>query len=375
MTVCHHCGNEIFGTPFNCPDCGKNYCNLHTDPIVHNCALEREPTTPTPSTYVTPHYAAPSPTSVPVSPSPSAQGYVNAQQSPSAGYQQSTTSSGYSSSSVRGTTDGSFTWHHQEKMVPPNAFDPDSGIDFKGILWQYKSEFTHFIIGASLIFLIGILMYLQYIIMFNGLFTDLNNYGIPTMYDNVNWMLFMLAGFFTIAFICHELGHRQVAVHFSLQTKFRLLTFGMMLTFMSIAVSLFALITNTPPIPIPALPGAVVVLGLDKIDKRTGLCKTAGPLINLILGSILFVICFYIPKELYPLNFFFLLGAQVNFGLGTFNMLPFGILDGNNIVKWKKAVYFPLFAILITLLVITYVLSFNIVVFIPDSLTRYINFG
>ena len=92
----------------------------------------------------------------------------------------------------------------------------------------------------------------------------------------------MLAGFYATAFLFHEFGHRQVAVHFNLQTKFRLLTFGMILTVFSIVFGIFSLFPGGISLPTLALPGAVVVLGLSKIDRTTGLCKAAGPTVNLV---------------------------------------------------------------------------------------------
>jgi Zn-dependent protease len=108
-----------------------------------------------------------------------------------------------------------------------------------------------------------------------------------------------------------------------------------------------------------ALPGAVVVLGLEKIDRKTGLCKAAGPLVNLVYGSILLIVSFLIPKTLYPLNYFFGLAAYLNYMLGAFNMLPIGILDGQNIWKWSKKVYLGLMGSLGVLLVITIVIIYT----------------
>ncbi|MFX1481277.1 MAG: M50 family metallopeptidase, partial [Promethearchaeota archaeon] len=160
------------------------------------------------------------------------------------------------------------------------------------------------------------------------------------------WITFMLAGIYVTAFLFHEFGHRQVAKHFKLQTKFRLLTFGMIIT-------LFSLIAGLLKIPIPslALPGAVVVLGLEKVSKRTGLCKAAGPSVNLVYGIILLVLSFLVP--FYPLNFLFVISAYLNFMLGAFNMIPIGILDGQNIWKWNKKVYILLASSLVALLIIT----------------------
>jgi len=241
---------------------------------------------------------------------------------------------------IRGTSDGTYTWYRQEQAVPENAFDPDSGINFKGILLAHKSEFLHFIIGCTLIFLIGLISFYNQIIS-----------------SGYIWALFMLAGFYMTAFLFHEFGHRQVAVHFGLQTKFRLLTFGMLLTVLSLIMGFISLVSSSATFPMLALPGAVVVLGLDKINKKTGLCKAAGPSVNLVYGSILLIVSLLIPNMFYPLNYFIGYAAYFNFMLGAFNMIPVGILDGQNIWKWNKRVYIGLIASLGILLVITLFLT------------------
>ncbi len=304
MPICYHCGVEVPET-FNCTKCGQNYCSLHKNPIDHECNIVIE------SQHLQQYQQSP-PT------------YVESSQIPFSQqehmYQQQLTPS-----EVRGTTDGTYTWYRQEQTVPENAFDPDSGISFKGIFLAHKSELTHFLIAGIMIYAIGLLSFY-------------NSLG-PTYF----WTLFVLAAFYVTAFLFHELGHRQVAVHFKLQTKFRLLTYGLLMTLISLGRF--------------ALPGAVVVLGLDKISRKTGLCKAAGPFVNLVYGTLLFLISFIVPRSLYPLNYIFCIGAYLNFMLGSFNMIPFGILDGQNIWKWKKKVYFGLIGSLVPLLIITMVIT------------------
>ncbi len=319
MANCAHCGDEIIGDPFFCSGCGYNYCLRHKEPENHDCSVVRESA----SFQQTPTTAQPYnqlPQAAPI-----AQEQI---------YQQSTTPG-----VVRGTTDGTYTWYRQESQVPVDAFDPDSGIKFKGILLPHKSELFHFIIGVSLIFIIGILIF----------YPSLINTG-------YEWAIFMLAGFYATAFLFHEFGHRQVAIHFGLQTKFRLLTFGMILTVSGLVFGLFSLISGGLGFPSLALPGAVVVLGLAKIDRTTGLCKAAGPIVNLVYGSILLIISFIIPT--YPLNMLIGLAASLNFMLGTFNMIPIGILDGQNIWRWNKKIYITLAGSLLILLIITYALVY-----------------
>ncbi|MEE9378806.1 MAG: hypothetical protein V3V33_12310 [Candidatus Lokiarchaeia archaeon] len=322
MANCAHCGDELIGDPFYCNECGYNYCLRHKEPENHDCSVVRDSTSfqQTPTTTQT--YSQ-SPQVAPIS-----QEQL---------YQQPTTPG-----VVRGTTDGSYTWYRQENQVPVDAFDPDSGIKFKGILLSHKSEFLHLLIGSLLIFIIGLINFYS---------ENLINFGFW-------WAIIMLAGFYMTAFLFHEFGHRQVAKHFGFQTKFRLLTFGMALTVFSIVMGL-STINSGIPSPTLALPGAVVVLGLDKISRETGLCKAAGPTINLIYGIILLLISFIIP--IWPLNYFIGNAASLNFLLGAFNMIPVGILDGQNILKWSKKVYFILAGSLLTLLIINYT-----IIYVPE---------
>lgn len=331
MPLCYHCGEEV-SQVFHCDQCGQNYCSYHQDPISHDCNIVRE-------TLHMSQMQAASPGFVQVPRSgPTIQDRIYEQQRPSAAYQQPAMGGTSSAASVRGTTDGSFTWYRQESAIPENAFDPDSGIEFKGIMLPHKSEFLHLLIGGALIFIIGFMGFYNQQLIALGL----------------TWAIFMLAGFYTTAFLFHEFGHRQVAKHFGLQTKFRLLTFGMILTAFGLIAGLSALLIGGMTLPSLALPGAVVVLGLEKVDRKTGLCKAAGPIVNLVYGLILLIISFIIPKTFYPLNMFIAIAAALNFTLGLFNMIPIGILDGQNIFKWNKQLYIILFASLLLLLIIAY---------------------
>jgi len=322
LTNCFHCGEEIIGQSFYCKECGQNYCVFHKDPIIHECNLVKENNEikvyPQPSISYTERFIPP-------------QEQISSHQS----------TSGF----LRGTTDGTYTWYREEIQIPVNAFDPDSGIKFRGILLSHKSEFLHLLIGSSLIFLIGLINFYN---------RRLINFGFM-------WAIFMLAGFYMTAFLFHEFGHRQVAKHFGFQTKFRLLTYGMILTAFSIVIGLSTMGSDFPA-PTLALPGAVVVLGLDKVSRETGLCKAAGPMVNLIYGTILLILSIFI--SFWPLNLFIANAASLNFLLGTFNMIPVGILDGQNIFKWSKKVYFVLIISLLTLLAVNY-----LIIYVPELQT------
>ena len=324
MPKCYHCAEEV-AQPFKCSGCGQNYCHLHQDPIIHNCSIVKEESSHSPYQATRPAYTNVSQAS-PTQP-----------QYATTGYQPQVTQG-----VARGTTDGTYTWYRQETLIPEDAFSPDSGIDFKGILFPYQSEFMHLLIGSGLIFVIGLIAFYSELLISYG-------YG---------WAIFMLAGFYMTAFLFHEFGHRQVAKHFGFPTKFRLLTFGMGLTAFSVVMGI-ATMGSDIPAPTLALPGAVVVLGLDKISKETGLCKAAGPIVNLVYGILLLLISFVIPNTMYPLNFFIGSAASLNFMLGSFNMIPIGILDGQNIFKWSKVMYFTLVTALLTLLIFNYIIIYD----------------
>ncbi|MFX1314926.1 MAG: hypothetical protein ACFE9T_03620 [Promethearchaeota archaeon] len=332
MPKCYHCGEEILESEiFRCSECGQIYCSLHRDPINHECNIVKE------NLNLQQFY-------------PSTPSYVNSSQISSIP-QESIYQQQLAREEMRGTTDGTYTWYRQENLVPENAFDPDSGIKFKGILFPHKSEFLHLLIGATLIFIIGLITF----------------YDESLIKGDMTWAIFMLASFYMTAFLFHEFGHRQVAIHFGLQTKFRLLIFGMLITLFGLTAGLISLIGGVSGLPALALPGAVVVLGLDKIDRTTGLCKAAGPIVNLIYGSILLIISFIVPKDLYPLNSLIGVAAYLNFYLGLFNMIPIGILDGQNIWKWNKKIFLILFSSLLILLIIT-----HLNVYAPTSTNPYI---
>jgi Zn-dependent protease len=324
MPICNFCGRE-FPEVFECDKCHDKFCTYHLEPLMHDCSsIIGSPTT--------------LPNQIPslITPEQPIQ-------------QRSTYTPAVESAGIhdRGRTDGSFVWYHKESQIPENAFDPDSGITFSGILWQKKSELTHFIIGALLIYIIGFISFYRSELVESGLL----------------WAIFILAFFYTTSFFFHELGHRQVARHYKMQTKFRLLTYGMTLTAFSLVMGIFSL-TSGMIFPSLALPGAVVVLGLEEISHRTGVCKMAGPLVNLIYGLILFVSSLIIP--IYPLNMLIAIAAFFNAQLGLFNLIPIGILDGANIIKWKKEVWIFLVVALGIMAIVTYSL-----VWVPDLHIQY----
>ncbi len=338
MPNCYHCGKEYEELNY-CNNCGQYYCYLHKEQIDHECNIVKEAGEMINNQFNSNNQTVP---------------YFSSSQEDSTfeGVSHPSLSSNEAESLSGSRTDGSFVWYRRESNVPQNAFDPNSGIEFKGILLPYHSELTHLLIGCLLIYIIGLIGFYR---PDQQAVLNASGYG---------WIIFMLGGFYTTAFLFHELGHRQVAIHFGLQTKFRLLKFGMIITVFGLIMGVMSLVNRTQALPSLALPGAVVVLGLDKIDRKTGLCKTAGPLINLIYGSIILIISFLVP--IYPINLFLGLSASLNFMLGLFNLIPIGILDGENIFKWNKKVYFLLVISMLILIIINY-----LCIYLPTETNPY----
>ena len=311
MPKCYYCGID-HPSVIKCPHCKQEYCTTHSETNQHDCPL-----TPIQNPFEIP------PSSPPIS-------------TPSYSEDLTPTSSlGNNQSSDSMYTDGSYYWHrkpNQEEV--PDAFDPDSGVKIPGILLPRLSEVAHVIIASILILSLSISGFIFQ-------FKDVPDPGMKIL------IIGFLSLMYLLAFLVHEFAHRQTAVHFGLQTKFRLFTMGVLMT----AVCIFL------PVKM-ALPGAVVVLGLENISRETGLIKLAGPVSNLILGGILFIgglILSFIPDVLIW-DYLLLTAANFNFMLGAFNMLPFGILDGDNIRKWNPKIWLGFFILMVAMFILTLVL-------------------
>jgi Zn-dependent protease len=280
-----------------CPYCKQEFCSYHTDPSLHDCTGSpvSDPyqieysrhTTPSESVKISHIDAAP------------------AQQM-------------YSEKELeRVETSGGYKWHIDENYIPKHAFDKDSGVEMKGIFWRAGSEFMHLLIAAILMYSMG------FIANFNAMKSGLGT-ALAAQYSAI-YALLSLA-----AFMVHEFAHRQTAVYYGFQTQFRLVSVGVLITVVSIIIGGGF-----------GVPGAVVIIGLDNETTReqTGMCKAAGPFSNVIFGTILLGLAFFLPDSVILARIFLLQGALFNYALGAFNLLPVSILDGANIIRWKKSVW------------------------------------
>jgi len=130
-------------------------------------------------------------------------------------------------------------------------------------------------------------------------------------------------------FVAHEMAHKIVAQRRGFWAEFRASAYGLvMAAFTSMVGFIFA------------APGATLVSGMGAQDRGNwGRTSLAGPMTNLgffvvfyaaaagafLLGSVLFV--------------WLLLLAFINAWFGTFNLFPFGVLDGRKVFLWSRGVW------------------------------------
>jgi Zn-dependent protease len=154
-------------------------------------------------------------------------------------------------------------------------------------------------------------------------------------------LVMSFVGIFT-AFFVHEISHKVIAQRYGLWAEFRMFPNGLRLAF------ILGILT---PIVIAA-PGAVMFRGETRTFE-TGRIAVAGPLANIMIAGLTLV--------LYRVFFEFgLIGAiigficLVNVLLATFNLLPYGPLDGLKVLRWNGIVWSILLVIAIIIFVILY---------------------
>ncbi len=157
--------------------------------------------------------------------------------------------------------------------------------------------------------------------------------------ENFPYALFAIS----IAFLFHELAHRQTAKHFGCFARYKMWVQGLLLALV------FAILSNGSFVF--AAPGAVVIHPrIDIWGRITRLTKDeegkialAGPVMNLFLAIIFFI--FYL---IFALPIFYI-ATRINLWLCIFNLIPFPPLDGFSVFTWSRKVW--LFVLAVALLI------------------------
>ncbi len=130
-------------------------------------------------------------------------------------------------------------------------------------------------------------------------------------------------------FLCHELAHKVYAQRHGFWAEFRMSPFGLVISLVSAAIGYLW-----------AAPGATVIGGMSAVDRRTwGRTSLAGPLSNVAFAAIFYggaLTAYATSSWLYP---WLLLIAWVNGWFATFNLLPFGPLDGAKVLRWSRVTW------------------------------------
>ena len=149
-----------------------------------------------------------------------------------------------------------------------------------------------------------------------------------------------------VGFIFHELGHKFVAMHYGYYAEYELWPTGLLI---ALASSFFGFIF--------AAPGAVVIYSNGMEEKTNGIISIAGPIVNIILGLIFFLILGSLGNFVYTetgaiVYLICVLGTRINFFLAAFNLLPIPPLDGSKVMAWCVPVWLITFAIAALLVLI-----------------------
>jgi Zn-dependent protease len=198
----------------------------------------------------------------------------------------------------------------------------------KGLRFSPK-EIQHILIGTALVMAVGISITL-------GTAT-----GLALNATTAITIPIILAALFTASFLLHEMAHKTMAQRYGLWAEFRLTTWGALITLVSI-ISPLKLIS----------PGAVMISGSFVDNKIMGKTAIAGPATNIILAATLGISSLIAPPNS-AFSFILLYSAYINAFLATFNLIPFGIIDGYKIFTWNKLIWLLAFTIAISLTIPT----------------------
>jgi len=159
-----------------------------------------------------------------------------------------------------------------------------------------------------------------------------------------NFFIFIFA--LGLSFFTHELMHKFTAIKYGAKAYFKISQQGLMITLISIIIGF----------PILAI-GAVYWWG--EATSSTGIrgrVSAAGPISNLILVGLFITVqgLGYVILENSPELglILIIIGETVvwfNIFLGTFNLLPIGILDGAKVLDWNPKIWIGLFGSFIML--------------------------
>jgi Zn-dependent protease len=155
-------------------------------------------------------------------------------------------------------------------------------------------------------------------------------------YRYISWQFLAI---FISAFLVHEMAHKFLAQYYGSWAEFRAQLYGLIVT----------AISALPIMPFKFIAPGAVMVGLSDRNKF-GRVALVGPLTNLVMGF-----SFLISTYLYPHHSYLYAGASFNAWIAMFNLLPFGVLDGQKIFEWNKIVWGCAMATTMVLFITAYI--------------------
>lgn len=127
--------------------------------------------------------------------------------------------------------------------------------------------------------------------------------------------------FVGLGFTLHEIGHKLMAQSLGARSEFRMWSKGLQ----------FALFMRLIGGPVFIAPEATYWAKYNASIEDHGKVSLAGPVTNIVLALIFMGTAF--------LNPVMLIGARVNLQLAFFNLIPFGPLDGVDLLRWNWLIW------------------------------------
>lgn len=134
------------------------------------------------------------------------------------------------------------------------------------------------------------------------------------------------------AFFVHELSHKFMAQKYGLWSEFRMFPLGLLISVM------LAVLTGV----VVAAPGAVMFRG-EARNFEMGRIAAAGALANIVIAAATLLLYLFVFFEVAFIGKLVGFVCLVNALLATFNLLPFGSLDGKKVILWNGIVWAILF--------------------------------
>ena len=145
-------------------------------------------------------------------------------------------------------------------------------------------------------------------------------------------------------FVAHEMAHKVAAQRRGFWAEFRASAYGLGM----------ALVTSFVGF-ILAAPGATMVGGISGIDRQSwGRTSLAGPMTNLLFAGVFYAAAIGTALLGSVLAEWMLVLAFINAWFGTFNLFPFGALDGRKVFLWDRAVWAGAITLTLAATVVTF---------------------